>query len=100
MTIQDERPPYRAVVIEGEVRLAPIDPANNPTEGIDIRYFGLVGAKAYRKLTDETYATTGLTLITLEPSAVKGFDNTSAISAPELGFMRLRNHLPLPKGWL
>ena len=100
VTIQDERPPYRAVIIEGEVSCTPIDLANNPTDDVDIRYLGRFGAKAYRRLTEEHYAKTGLTLLTLTPTAVKGFDNSAGLSRGELAFMRLRNRLPVPKGWL
>lgn len=103
ITIQDERPPYRAVIIDAVAHLAPIapeDPVGDPTKDMDVRYFGRLGALQYRKLTAAAYAATGLTSIRLEPTAVRGLDNTQALSWPTLAFVRLRDHLPIPRGWL
>ncbi len=100
LTIQDERPPYRAVILEGTVDLTPRDANNDPTSGMAIRYFGRVGAAEYDRLTAETYESNGLTLITMRAVAVRGFDNTHALSRTALAFVRLREHLPLPRRWL
>ena len=100
LMIQDERPPYRAVIVEGEVDLEPIDPAEDPTVGIDVRYFGRLGAAEYRKMTAEAHAQTRLTALILRPTAVKGFDNTKQLAKPALAFVRLRHWLPIPKGWI
>lgn len=100
LTIQDEAPPYRAVILEGTVTMSPIDAANDPTEGVAVRYFGRVAANEYRKMTAELYATSGLTLIALTPSAVRGFDNHRALSWPVLAFVKLRERLPIPRSWL
>ncbi len=100
LTIQDERPPYRALVIDGTATLRPLDEADDPTEGMATRYFGRLGAAAYDRMTAETYQASGLTLITLIPDEVKGFDNTKALSGFELAFIRLRERLPIPWTWL
>ncbi len=100
LTIQDERPPYRAVIVDGVAKLTPLDPQNNPTEGMATRYFGKVGAAAYDRMTEEIYVASGLTLITLTPSEIKGFDNTKALNAAERAFVRTRESLPIPRSWL
>lgn len=100
VTVQDERPPYRAAVIEGTVTLAPIEPAADPTDGIDVRYFGRLAAAEYRKMTRESYEASGLTAIRLLPTAVRGFDNTQAISKATLAFVRVRDRLAIPRQWL
>lgn len=100
LTIQDEVPPYRAVVMEGAVTLSAIHPGSDPIAGMAVRYFGRVGANEYDKLTGELYQATGLTLISFRPAVVRGFDNTNAIGRLSLAFMRLRERLPIPRGWL
>ena len=100
LTIQDERPPYRAVIIDALAHLSPLDPADDPTAGMSVRYFGRVGAATYDKLTREIYERSGLTLITLEPVELKGFDNFRALSATERAFVRVRERLPIPRRWL
>lgn len=100
LTIQDERPPYRAVLADGAVSLEPIEPGNDPTAGMAIRYFGRLGAAEYERMTADEYARSGLTLITLRPAALRGFDNTRAVSRAVLAFVRLRDRLPIPRGWL
>lgn len=103
LTIQDERPPYRAVLADGAVTLAPLDvrdPANDPTEGVATRYFGRLGAAEYDRLTAEEYARKGLVLITLRPTELRGFDNSSAIGAATLLFLRVRDKLPIPRSWI
>ena len=34
------------------------------------------------------------------PTAVRGFDNTHAISKATLAFIRVRDHLAIPRQWL
>lgn len=97
LTIQDERPPYRAVIVDGTATLIPLDGGDDPTEGMATRYFGRLGAVAYDKMTRELYDESGLTLISLVPDEIKGFDNTKALSAGELAFTRIREHLPIPR---
>jgi PPOX class probable F420-dependent enzyme len=99
-TIQDERPPYRAVIVDGEVELTPLDPDHDPTAGVAVRYFGRVGAASYDQLTREHYERTGLTLITLTPRELKGFDNRRALSPFQRAFVALRERLPVPRTWL
>lgn len=100
VTVQDERPPYRAAVIEGTVSLTPIEPGADPTAGIDVRYFGRLAAAEYRKMTREVYEASGLTAFRLLPTAVRGFDNTRAISRATLAFVRVRDRLAIPRQWL
>lgn len=101
LTIQDERPPYRALIADGEVELAKLEAgAEDPTAGMAVRYFGRLGAGEYERMTESEYARSGLTLITLRPSGLRGFDNTRALGRAALLFMRLRDRLPVPRPWL
>lgn len=99
VTIQDERPPYRAVVFDALAELRDAAPGS-ATDGIERRYFGRIGAKAYNDLTEEHYAATGLTEITLRPTEVRGFDNTRTTGRAVTAFLRTRPRLPLLRRWL
>ncbi len=100
LTIQDERPPYRAVVMEGAVDLTPLSTDDNPTVGMATRYMGRLAAAEYDKMTGELYRSTGLTLMTFRPAVVRGFDNAAALGRASLFLVRLRRFLPLPRTWL
>jgi PPOX class probable F420-dependent enzyme len=98
LTIQDERPPYRALIVDGTASLRSlVDGADDPTDGMATRYFGRLGAAAYDRMTREIYESSGMTLITLIPDEIEGFDNTNALSRGELAFTRIREHLPIPR---
>ena len=98
LTVQDERPPYRAVIVDGTASLRPLDDdTDDPTEGMATRYSGRLGAAAYHRMTHELYEASGLTLVTLVPDEIKGFDNTNALSKGELAFTRIREHLPISR---
>lgn len=100
LTIQDERPPYKAVIVDGTATFRDLGEGDDPTAGVATRYFGRAGAAAYDKMTKEIYAETGLTLITVVPTEIKGFDNTQALSGFERAFVRFRESLPLPRTWI
>jgi len=100
LTIQDEAPPYRAVILEGVAELTPVEAGADPTEGMAVRYFGRLGANEYAKLTEELYEQSGLTLISFRPAVVRGFDNRHALGRLALAFVRVREHLPIPRRWL
>lgn len=101
LTIQDERPPYRAILADGRVTLAALPPGDaDPTAGMAVRYFGRLGAAEYDRMTAAEYAQKGLTLVTLRPTGLRGFDNSRAVSAAVLAFVRLRDRLPIPRSWL
>lgn len=100
VAIQDERPPYRAVMIDGTVELEDLGSDSELSHEMAVRYFGKVGAKEYDKISSEERERTGQTLIRLVPSEVKGFDNTNAINAALLGYVRVRDRLPIPRRWL
>ncbi|MCU1496283.1 MAG: hypothetical protein JWM47_236 [Acidimicrobiales bacterium] len=100
LTIQDERPPYRAIIADGVAALTPLDAAADPTARMAVRYFGRVGAAAYDRLTADTYLRSGQTLLALRPEALRGFDNAHALGRAELAFVRLRHRLPIPRRWL
>ena len=101
LTIQDERPPYRAVVIDADVELKPHEPSD-PTNELATRYFGRVAGKIYEKMSGEESKKTGSKLLTIvaHPTEVRGFDNTRAIDKATLAFVRVRNRLPIPMNWL
>ena len=93
ITIQDERPPYRAVLFDAVVELAD-QPARAATDGIERRYFGRIGGAAYRRMVAEEEAANGFTEITMRPTDVRGFDNTVGLHALTVAFLRVRPHLP------
>ncbi|MGK2929767.1 MAG: hypothetical protein ACSLFO_09345 [Acidimicrobiales bacterium] len=57
-------------------------------------------ADSYDRMTREIYEQKGLTLITVTPTEVKGFDNRHALGTGERVFVRLRERLPIPRRWL
>jgi PPOX class probable F420-dependent enzyme len=94
LTIQDERPPYRAVVFDAVAELAD-QPERSATDGIEERYLGRIGGDTYRKMSKEHFEATGFTEITLHPTDVRGFDNTRDLNALTVALLRVRPHLPL-----
>lgn len=100
LTIQDETPPYRAVIIDGRVTLAAAEVTGGLHTELATRYFGKLGGREYEKMVAEENMKTGVTLISFTPESVRGFDNHRLIGAPLRGFMRIRNALPIPRAWL
>lgn len=100
LTIQDETPPYRAVIMDGEVTLSEAPRTGGISSALAVRYFGKFGAREYEKMVADDNARTGLTLLTFEPSRARGFDNHRMIVAPLRAYMRLRAALPIPMAWL
>jgi PPOX class probable F420-dependent enzyme len=104
VTIQDERPPYRAVIVEGTLEFVEHGVAGAPSAELGWEmaehYFGKVAAKQYEKMMRDERAEHGTTLLRLVPADVKGFDNTSMIDKATLAFVRLRHRLPIPRRWL
>ncbi|WP_051062970.1 PPOX class F420-dependent oxidoreductase [Ilumatobacter nonamiensis] len=100
VTVQDERPPYRAVIIDGTVELVDIGTAGELSTEMATRYFGKLGANEYEKISRADRESKGQTLIRLIPSEVKGFDNTKAINKALLTFTRVRDKLPIPRRWV
>ncbi len=95
VTVQDERPPYRAVTFDAVAEL--VDrPQRAATEGIEQRYFGRIGGAAYRRMLAESgQEPDGFTEITLVPRDLRGFDNTVGLHPLTVAFLRLRPRLPL-----
>jgi PPOX class probable F420-dependent enzyme len=100
VTVQDERPPYRAVIIDGVVEMVDLGDDVSENMALAVRYFGKVAAAKYEKMYRDHRAAAGTTLVRLVPHEVKGFDNTRSIDKATLGFVRLRHRLPIPKRWL
>lgn len=100
VAIQDERPPYRAAIIDGTVELTDIGGDGGLSRQMAVRYFGKLGAAEYEKLSKDDREANGQTLLRLIPSEVKGFDNTKVISRALLGYVRVRDNLPIPRRWL
>ena len=100
LTIQDEMPPYRAVVIDGDVTIGEAPLEGGLTSGLAVRYFGRIGGREYEKMAAEENRKTGLSLITFEPTRVRGFDNHRLIGAGLRLYMRVRELLPIPRAWL
>jgi hypothetical protein len=99
LTIQDELPPYRAVIVDGEITLSDVAVEGGINSWLAMHYLGRIGGREYEKMTAEENHKTGLSLISLEPSRVRGFDNTRMIGFPLRLYMRVREHLPLPRSW-
>lgn len=98
LAIHDELPPYRGVVVEGEVKVvAAEDAALN--SWLAMHYLGRVGGREFEKMTAERDRETGLSEIRFEPLRVRGFDNRRAIAKPLLAYMWLRDVLPVPRSW-
>ncbi len=100
LSIQDETPPYRAVIIDGRVTLADAEVTGGLHTELATRYFGKLGGAEYEKMVAAENTKSGVLLITLTPESVRGFDNHRLIGAPLRAFMRIRNVLPIPRGWL
>lgn len=102
VTIQDERPPYRACIIDGTLEMTELPRDGNDELGYElaVRYFGKATANEYWKMTEEDREENGRTVLRLIPAEVKGFDNTKALSKALLAGVRLRELLPIPRGVL
>lgn len=100
LTIQDETPPYRAVIMDGEITMSEADPEGPFHTALARRYFGRIGGAEYEKIVAEDNQQHGITLMTFEPKRVRGFDNERLLAAPLLAFMKIRNRLPIPNDWL
>jgi PPOX class probable F420-dependent enzyme len=93
VTIQDERPPYRAVLFDAVAEMSD-ESERAATTGIERRYFGRIGGNAYRKMSAASFEASGHTEIRLEPRDVRGFDNTRGLHPLTVAFLRVRPHLP------
>ncbi len=100
LIIQDETPPYRAVIMDGDMTFTKADTKSDFHTTIARRYFGRIGGAEYEKMVEEDNEKTGLTLMTFEADRIRGFDNERILSAPLLAFMKIRNRLPIPQDWL
>lgn len=88
VAVQDDQPPYRAVIVDGTVDLIDLGAAGEISHRMAIKYFGESGAIEYDKLTRTHRETTGETLLRLLPTEVKGFDNTRVTSRALLQALR------------
>lgn len=100
LTIQDETPPYRAVIVDGAVTIADVAVEGGINSWLAMHYFGRIGGREYEKMTAEENHKTGLSLLTFEPLRVRGFDNNRLLARPLRWYMRLRDALPIPRSWL
>ena len=55
------------------------------------------GATAYDRVTKEIYEAVGLTIATLVPTEIKGFENTKALSVGARVSVGSREALPIPR---
>lgn len=99
VTVQDERPPYRAVIIDGTVTVDDLGDDIDPSMSLAQRYFGRIAAAKYRAMYEDVRRDAGMVRVTLRPDEVKGFDNTDAVDPITLAFVRVRNRLPIPRRW-
>jgi hypothetical protein len=87
---------YRAVIIDGTITLSECPVEGGVNSWLATHYFGRLGGREYEKTTAEENRKVGLSLITLEPARVRGFDNHRLIGRALRLYMRLREHVPLP----
>jgi len=100
LTIQDEMPPYRAVIVDGDVTLTDCPLEGGINSWLATHYFGRFGGREYEKMSAEENAKTGLSLVTFDPVRVRGFDNHRLVGRGIRAYMRLREILPIPRSWL
>lgn len=100
LTIQDDVPPYRAVIVDGEVSIGDVAVEGGVNSWLATHYFGRIGGREYEKMTAEENRKTGLVLLTLDPLRVRGFDNHRLIGSALRWYMRIRDALPIPRPWL
>jgi hypothetical protein len=100
LTVQDEVPPYRAVIVDGEVTITDVAVEGGINSWLAMHYFGRVGGREYEKMTAAENQATGLALLVFEPLRVRGFDNHRLIGSALRWYMRLRDALPIPRRWL
>lgn len=100
LTIQDEMPPYRAVIVDGAVTLSDVAVEGGLNSWLAMHYFGRFGGREYEKMTAAENHEHGLVQITFDPMRVRGFDNHRLIGAGFRLYMRLRESLPIPRSWL
>ncbi len=99
LTIQDDMPPYRAVIVDGSVTLEAAPSEGGLNTWLAMHYFGKIGGKEYEKMSAESNREHGLVTVILDPTRVRGFDNHRIVGAGLRFYMRLREILPLPRSW-
>jgi nitroimidazol reductase NimA-like FMN-containing flavoprotein (pyridoxamine 5'-phosphate oxidase superfamily) len=99
LTIQDDMPPYRAVIVDGDVTLeaAPVEGGLNAW--LAQHYFGKLGGREYEKMSAEESSKHGLVTVILDPTRVRGFDNHRIVGRGLRLFMKVREIVPLPRSW-
>jgi PPOX class probable F420-dependent enzyme len=97
ITIQDERPPYRSVVVAGTVELDDRLADAEASMSMAVRYFGRIAGGIYRKRYEAKRQSAGNTTVTVRPTSVRGFDGTQSVDKLTLGFLRFRNALGFAK---
>lgn len=98
LTIHDDRPPYRLVIIDGDVAVAPM-PDDDPTTGVAERYLGRLGGAAFERTTAALRPKDGMALLRMTPTAVRGFDGRRNQSLQQRVYTAVRGRLPLPRSW-
>jgi PPOX class probable F420-dependent enzyme len=99
LTIQDDMPPYRAVIVDGSVTLEAAPPTGGLNTWLAQHYFGKVGGKEYEKMSAEESIRHGLVTVILDPTRVRGFDNHRIVGPGLRLFMKFREIVPLPRSW-
>ncbi|MFT4570725.1 MAG: PPOX class probable F420-dependent enzyme [Candidatus Binatia bacterium] len=100
LTIQDETPPYRAVIMDGDVAISEVPLETDLNPYLARRYFGKFGGREYEKMSADEYAKTGLCELRFQPTRVRGFDNHKLLGFALRAYMRVRAALPIPTDWL
>lgn len=100
--VHDDRPPYRAVIMEGEASIEVLGPADvDPTAGIEVEYLGRIGGEIYKQqLTEAGAFDNGRAIIRIRPNIIRTNDGSASLPVPARAFAALRFRLPIPKRWL
>jgi hypothetical protein len=88
------------VIVDGDVTLTHVPVEGGINSWLAMHYFGRLGGREYEKMTADENRKTGLSLVTIQPTRVRGFDNHRLVGAGLRLYMRLRESLPLPRHWL
>ena len=100
LTIQDDMPPYRAVLIDGDVTVTDAGVEDELGRWLATHYFGRIAGAEFQRMAREEYEKTGVVKVTFDPTRVRCFDNHRMIGLPLRLYQRIREWLPIPREWL
>jgi len=103
LLVQDERAPYRVVLLEGSAEVEVLDRAHDldPTAGIAVEYLGRIGGRIYeQQMAESGVFDTGRAIIHIRPTTIRSHDGVAALPRSARIFAAVRTRLPIPNRWL